>query len=140
MGQLDGHCLCGKSTYTCDGEPVTTFLCHCTDCQRGSGSAFSIVVGVDRDALHMAGDRIGSYTTVGEDTKEEVVRQFCAACGSPLVSLPEATPDMAFIKAGTLDDRSWLEPEMEIWSRSAHPYVTHDEEARGVFARSVPFD
>jgi hypothetical protein len=140
MGQLDGHCLCGNVTYRCDGEPMVTLLCHCTDCQRQTGTAFSIVVGVERDTLAIEGSSLGSFTTIGEDTKEAVVRQFCSACGSPIVSLPAATPDLAFIKAGTLDDRSWLEPEMELWSRSAHPYVEFDEEARGVFQRSVPLD
>jgi hypothetical protein len=116
---------------------MATLLCHCTDCQRQTGTAFSIVVGVEREALHVDG-AVGSFTTVGEDTGEAVHRQFCTACGSPIVSLPDATPDLAFIKAGTLNDRSWLEPEMEIWCRSAHPYVTFDDELRGQFARSVP--
>jgi hypothetical protein len=138
MGQLDGHCLCGKVTYRSDAEPIATLLCHCTDCQRQTGTAFSIVVGVERDALEIEGE-LGSYTTIGEDTKEPVERQFCASCGSPIVSLPAATPELAFIKAGTLDDTSWLEPEMELWCRSAHPYVTFDDEARGQFERSVPF-
>ena len=137
MGQLDGRCLCGKVTYHCDGEPMATLLCHCTDCQRQTGTAFSIVVGVEREALHVEG-AVSSFTTVGEDTGEAVHREFCTACGSPIVSLPDATPDLAFIKAGTLNDRSWLEPEMEIWCRSAHPYVTFDDELRGQFARSVP--
>ncbi len=137
MGKLDGHCLCGKTTYVCDGEPMATLLCHCTDCQRQTGTAFSIVVGVERETLQIDGP-IGSFKTVGEDTEENVVRQFCSACGSPIVSLPDATPDLAFIKAGTLNDKSWLEPEMEIWKRSAHPYVSFDEENRGVFERSVP--
>jgi hypothetical protein len=140
MGQLDGHCLCGKAAYTCAGEPVTTFICHCRDCQRASGSAFSVVIGVARADLHLTGDTIASVTTVGEDTKQAVVRQFCAGCGSPLISLPEATPDLAFIKAGTLNDTSWVEPEMEIWGRSSHKYVVKDEGHRGVFERSVPLD
>jgi len=138
MGQLDGHCACGNITYTCTGEAMATLLCHCTDCQRQTGTAFSIVVGVERDTLTIEGDTLGVYTTVGEDTKEAVHRQFCSNCGSPIVSLPDATPDLAFIKAGTLDDRSWLEPEMELWARSAHPYITFDEDARGIFQRSVP--
>ncbi len=137
MGQLDGRCLCGSVTYRCDGEAMATLLCHCTDCQRQTGTAFSIVVGVDRESLHIEG-QLGTFTTIGEDTGEAVKRQFCVSCGSPIVSLPDATPDLAFIKAGTLDDNSWLEPEMEIWARSAHPYVQKDEENRGVFLRSVP--
>jgi hypothetical protein len=139
MGQLDGHCLCGGVTYTCDGDTMATLLCHCTDCQRQTGTAFSIVVGVERDSLHIEGETLGTFTTVGEDTHEAVRRQFCSACGSPIVSLPDATPDLAFIKAGTLNDTSVLEPEMEIWCRSAHPYVEFDDEKRGQFQRSVPF-
>jgi hypothetical protein len=139
MGQLDGHCLCGKVSYQSDGEPVATLLCHCTDCQRQSGAAFSIVVGVQADSFHVEGDTLSSFTTIGEDTEQPVHRQFCSACGSPIISVAEATPDMVWIKAGTLNDRSWLEPEMEIWARSKHPYVIPDEDNRGVFERSVPF-
>jgi hypothetical protein len=139
MGQLDGHCLCGKVTYHCDGEPMATLLCHCTDCQRQTGTAFSIVVGVEREALHVDGP-LGEYTTIGEETHEPTHRHFCSACGSPIVTLPEATPDLAWIKAGTLDDASWLEPEMEIWARSKHPYMAPDEDNRGVFAGHPAFD
>lgn len=56
------------------------------------------------------------------------------------MSLPEMTPDLAFIKAGTLDDRSWLVPEMEAWCDSAQPWVQHESEARGCFGRGVPTD
>ena len=138
MGQLDGHCLCGKITYTCSGEPMAQILCHCTECQHSTGTAFSIVVGVERDALKIEGDTLSSFTTIGEDTKQAVERKFCTACGSPIVSIAEAAPGMAFIKAGTLNDNSWLKPEMEIWTRSAHPYMTPDSENRGVFERSFP--
>jgi hypothetical protein len=139
MGQLDGHCLCGNVTYHSDGEPVATLICHCTDCQRASGSPSSTVVGVERDTFRIDGDTLSEFTTTGEDTGEAVHRHFCSACGSTLISIAEATPDMVWIKAGTLDDHSWLEPEMEIWARSKHPYVIPDEENRGVFERSVPF-
>lgn len=138
MGQLDGHCLCGQVTYRCDGDSMATLLCHCTDCQRQTGTTFSIVVCVDREAFVVEGDTLASYTTIGEDTKEAVHRQFCSACGSPIASLPDLTPDLAFIKAGTLNDTSWLEPDMEIWCRSAQSWVTFDEENRGQFPRSVP--
>jgi hypothetical protein len=98
-----------------------------------------VVVGVERDTFHIEGDTVSSFTTIGEDTGEAVHRQFCSACGSTLLSIAEATPDMVWIKAGTLNDYSWLEPEMEIWTRSKHPYIHPDEESRGVFERSVPF-
>jgi hypothetical protein len=60
---------------------------------------------------------------VGTDSGAEVARQFCSNCGSPIASLPDAMPDAAIIKAGTLDDRSWLEPQVQVWCDSAQPWV-----------------
>jgi hypothetical protein len=140
MASLDGSCLCGNVTYSCDGEPVITAVCHCTECQKQTGTSFSIIVGVLREDLHVNGDSLASMTTIGSDSHLPVSRRFCNQCGSPIVSLPEMTPDLAFIKAGTLEDRSWLKPEMEAWCDSAQPWVAHDTESRGCFARGVPTD
>lgn len=138
MGQLDGHCLCGNVSYTCESDVYAQLMCHCSDCQHQTGTTFSVVVGVARAAFKVEGDSLATYTTIGEDTKGAVHRQFCSACGSPIASLPDVTPDLAFIKAGTLNDTSWLEPEMEIWCRSAQKWVTFDGENRGQFERSLP--
>jgi hypothetical protein len=123
MARLEGSCLCGNVTYSCDAEPLATAVCHCTDCQKQSGTAFSIIVAVPRDALRIEGDSLSTFTTVGTDTGKDTARQFCRACGSPIVSIGEAMPQLAFIKAGTLDDTSWLEPQMHVWSDSAQPWV-----------------
>jgi hypothetical protein len=127
MGKLDGHCLCGNVTYGCDAEPIATAVCHCTECQRSTGTSFSVVVLVPRAAFHVEGDSLGTFTTVGTDSGAEVARQFCRDCGSPIVSLAAAMPDAAIIKAGTLDDRSWLEPQMHVWCDSAQPWVPLDQ-------------
>ena len=127
MGKLDGHCLCGNVTYGCDADPIATAVCHCTECQRSTGTSFSVVVVVPRAAFHVEGDSLSSYTTVGTDSGAPVERQFCRDCGSPIVSLAEAMPDAAIIKAGTLDDRSWLEPQMHVWCDSAQPWVPLDQ-------------
>ena len=55
MAKLDGSCLCGKVTYSCATEPVATAVCHCTDCQKQTGTAFSVIVAVPRDALRRGG-------------------------------------------------------------------------------------
>ena len=138
MGKLDGHCMCGSITYSCDAEPVATAVCHCTECQRQTGTAFSLVVVVPRDALRVEGDTLSTYTTVGDDSGQEVARQFCGACGSPIVSLPDAMPQMAIVKAGTLDDRSWLEPQVHVWCDSAQPWVPLDAHEGMKVPRSVP--
>jgi len=127
MGKLDGRCLCGSVTYTCDAEPAFTAVCHCTDCQRQTGTAFSVVVGVPADAFHVSGDTLASVTTVGEAHGGESKRNFCSACGSPIYTDSAAAPGIAIVKAGTLDDRSWLEPQLEVWGRSAQPWVAEAE-------------
>ncbi len=128
MGKLDGHCLCGAITYTCTAEePVLTDICHCADCQRQSGTAFSVVVGVPRAALQISGDLLEVFDTMGEDRGAVAHRHFCGNCGSPILSVIDEMPDIAFIKAGTLADASWLKPQMELWTHSAQPWALSAE-------------
>ena len=119
---ITGRCLCGAVTYSADAEPVVQAACHCTDCQRQSGSPFSVVVGVPRAALEIEGSTLASFATTGEDHGGSTERNFCSACGSPIFSAGAALPEMVFIKAGSLDDASWLEPAAEVWTRSAQPW------------------
>src|SRR4051794_31374034 len=137
MGKLDGRCMCGSITYSCDADPGFTAICHCADCQRQTGTAFSVVVGVPDEALQISGDTLSSYTTVGEDSQADTVRNFCSACGSPIVTRSDGSPGVAVLKAGTLEDPSWLEPQIEVWGRSAHPYGA-EVEARPRMERGPP--
>ncbi|MEX2252802.1 MAG: GFA family protein [Thermoleophilaceae bacterium] len=134
--QISGACLCGAVRYDCDGEPMMTAICHCDDCQRQTGSPYSMFVAVNQDELRLEGETLATYVTVGEDTGQKRERKFCSACGSPVVSILAEAPGVVFIKAGTLDDRSWLQPEMEVWSESAQPWLKSGEE-RGIFPRGL---
>ena len=49
-------------------------------------------------------------------------RHFCSACGSPVFSIAAVAPDLVFIKAGSLDDASWLKPAVEVWTTSAQSW------------------
>lgn len=134
---LTGHCLCGQVSYSVDAEPMMTALCHCEDCQRQSGTTFSIVIAVERAAFQVQGDTLSTYRTRGTESGEERERKFCSACGSPIVTLMAESPDLAIIKAGTLDDRSWLTPEAEVWCDSEQGWLQSSQE-RGRFARGLP--
>ena len=126
---ITGRCLCGGVTYTVDAEPVAQAVCHCTDCQRQTSSPFSVVVAVPRDGFHVEGDTLSSFTTTGEDHGGDTERNFCSACGSPLFSGSPSAPQVILIKAGSLDDASWLEPTLEVWTRSAQPWAPRFESA-----------
>ena len=120
---LTGRCLCGGVTYSIDAEPAVQVVCHCTACQRQTSSPFSVVVGVPQAALQVEGDTLATFKTASDASGGETIRHFCSACGSPLYSLSPGTPEMAWIKAGSLDDSSWLEPTVEVWTQSAQPWT-----------------
>jgi len=125
--EIKGHCLCGQVTYEAEGEPAMQVFCHCKDCQRASGSVGTFNLGVPVPAFSVTGDSLSSFETIGEDRGTPATRRFCSNCGSPIaVTLPEF-PDLVFIKAGTLEDTSWLAPQLEIWGCSAQPWMRQAE-------------
>jgi hypothetical protein len=124
---LTGRCLCGGVTYTADAEPAVQAVCHCTDCQRQTGDPFSVLVGVPRDSFHAEGETLATFETVGTDHGETTARSFCSACGSPLFSIAAVAPDAVYIKAGSLDDASWLAPAFEVWTTSEQPWAPRFE-------------
>ena len=120
---ITGRCLCGGVTYTADADPVVQAVCHCTDCQRQTGSPFSVFVGVPRAAFNVEGSTLASFATTGEDHGGDTERSFCSACGSPLFSVAAAASEVAYLKAGSLDDASWVQPVVEVWTSSAQPWT-----------------
>jgi hypothetical protein len=142
MGKLDGHCLCGSIRYTSATEdPIMTAICHCRDCQRQGATAFSIVAGVLLEDLAISGASLKVFDTIGEDRGEPAHRYFCGTCGSPIYSVLADAPDVAWIKAGTLEDASWLEPDLEAWTSSAQPWaLTAERDDRGYFPRGIDTD
>ena len=117
-----GGCLCGAVRYRFPGEPLLTALCHCRHCQKQSGGAFSVIVGVPAATFAHTGD-LGTYEDTGA-SGAPVLRQFCPTCGSAVLSRIAALPDLVLIKAGTLDDPSRLAPTVEVYCDSAMPFVT----------------
>jgi len=116
-----GGCLCGNIRYSFSGNPLLTAICHCTHCQRQSGSAFSIIAAVSKADFAQKGE-CKTYFDKGE-SGNIVERHFCGNCGSPMYSLSEGLPEMVLIKAGTLDDASSLRPEIEVYCGSAMPFT-----------------
>jgi hypothetical protein len=85
---------------------------------------------VPSKALTVQGNTLASFKTPSEGYQSTTERRFCSACGSPIFSTIESMAGVAFLKAGTIDDTSWFEPAVEIWTRSAQPWAPHFENAR----------
>jgi len=135
MTQIAGRCLCGAVTYQAEADPVATLVCHCKNCQRQAGAAFSINLVVPSDSISTTGT-LKTFTDQA-DSGNTVDRQFCPACGSPLFSKPSANPALTIIKAGTLDDTSGLKPGAQLWCDSAQDWVQLDH-AMPSFRQNLP--
>ena len=117
-----GGCLCGNVRYTLNAKPALTVVCHCTHCQKASGSAFSTNLVVQRADIAFSGGELAVYDDKA-DSGNVLKRSFCPKCGSSIMSESSGRPGSAVLKAGTLDDPSTVKPTMQIWTRSAQPWV-----------------
>jgi len=121
-----GACLCGNSSYQFDREQVVSaHHCHCKDCQKMTGSGKATVVIVPTKALETQGE-LKTYTVIGTDGAH-VTRGFCTTCGCQTMSYVEEMPAIRFVKAGTLEDSSWVTIDSSYWSCSAQPWSPVDE-------------
>jgi hypothetical protein len=121
MTQMVGACLCRRVRYSVDAEPGSIGVCHSTDCQRFTGSAFATVIAVPASAFRLTGT-LKTFSKQG-DSGKSIHRRFCPECGSSIVDEADALPGIAMLNAGSLDDRSWVRPRSEIYCDSAQPLV-----------------
>ena len=120
-----GGCVCGEVRYTVRENPLLSYCCHCTACQRRTGSAFGISMQVRTEALTV--DQGSPKTRIRvADSGNELGVNFCDLCGTVLYSVPQARPHLRVVYAGTLDDPGWVPIQLNIWADSALPWVYLD--------------
>lgn len=116
-----GGCQCGAVRYRIDGDPLVLAICHCTQCQRQSGSAFGMSLIVDDTQLEVSGE-LSSYTRDSELGKP-VTGYFCPTCGTRVYHRAQRFEGKTNIKAGTLDDTSALAPVLQSWTETKQPWL-----------------
>jgi hypothetical protein len=116
-----GSCLCGNVRYTITASPELIVACHCKNCQKQTGSAFSLFLGTPRDGVHVEGP-LTTYHDKG-DSGKDVDRLFCGRCGSCVLANADVRPDLSFVFGGTLEDTSDLHPRTQIFCDSAQPWL-----------------
>lgn len=136
MPKISGSCLCGAVKYASAAEPVMVALCNCHHCQKQSGSAYSVNVAIPKGSLQFIAGRAAIYQDTGSSGMP-VYRHFCSSCGSPIFSDVVATPALDWLKAGTLDDTSWVKPSAAIWCESAQSWVAYPAGV-ATFAQNPP--
>lgn len=121
LGEQSGGCLCGAVRYKITAEPFMQAVCHCKNCQRQAGSGWSMILGLPEDGVEITGS-VQTYVDHGT-SGGEVHRQFCPTCGSPVFTRVPAQAGWIFVKAGSLDDTSSFNPQIQFWTASKQHWI-----------------
>lgn len=132
-----GSCLCGDISYRYEASQSATALhCHCRDCQKVTGSGKATIVMFPEDAVAIDGT-FKQYSCLGSDGSH-VNRGFCPRCGSQMFTHVDEIPGMLFIKAGTMEDSSWVQVALNCWESTASVWSPADDSVPGVAKNPVP--
>ena len=115
--KITGGCHCRAITYEAEIDAKMVVICHCTDCQTLSGSAFRVVVPAKREGFKLTGEP-KIYVKTGESGRKRT-QAFCSDCGTPMYSADVMNPQVFNIRVGTVRQRADLQPKVQIWCRSA---------------------
>ena len=121
--KIEGGCYCGRIKYRAEADPEKVEICHCSDCQTLSGSAYRTAVPVDADSFELLCGTPSLYQKTAEDGSIRL-QAFCPDCGSALYSAPpEGERGYFGIRVGTTRQRDMLIPKNQYWFRSAQPWT-----------------
>lgn len=122
--QIDGGCHCGYIAYEAVVDPERVGICHCTDCQTLSGSAFRTYVLAPKEAFTLRAGEPKRYVKTAESGNKRV-QAFCPECGTPIYSSEVEDSPFFSIRVGTARQRAELVPKIQIWCRSALGWVAN---------------
>lgn len=114
-------CQCGQVRLQLNSEPLFVYACHCTSCQKRTGSAFSMGIMALDETVDIRGE-LSSWERTA-DTGQVNTRYSCSECGNIIYGVGTLAPRVLKLQAGLLDDTRDLEPEVHIWTRSAQAWV-----------------
>ncbi len=117
-----GSCQCGSVTYRVTQNPLLTVACHCTECQKASGSAFSMSMVLRASGFEITGGELQRWD---RPTDQGGVAQcfFCATCGNRIYHDNPAFPGFLRLKPGTLDDTTAIAPVAHVWTCREQPWL-----------------
>ena len=121
--KIDGGCHCGEIAFEADLDPAFVGICHCSDCQSLSASAFRTLAIVQGDTFRILRGTPIEYIKTG-DSGNRRIQAFCGNCGSGLYSASaDELPTIYNLRLGTVRQRGDLKPQFECWRHSALDWV-----------------
>lgn len=121
--KIGGGCHCGAISYEAEIDPEKVMVCHCTDCQTLSGSAFRSIVPTREGTFRLLAGELKIYLKTGESGARRQ-QSFCPDCGTPIFSTSvDEGPKTHSLRVGGIHQRDSLVPKKQIWTRSAQSWV-----------------
>jgi hypothetical protein len=121
--KIDGACHCGYIAYEVEADPAKAMICHCTNCQTLSGSAFRTVLPTQVGSFKSRSGELKIYIKTGESGTARP-QSFYPNCGTPIYStIVGEDPKVYVLRLGTVRQRDQFTPKLQLWSRSAQPWV-----------------
>ncbi len=119
--KLKGGCSCGQVRYQLLDKPIRVHCCHCTDCQRHTGSAFVLNAIIETSAIKILRGRLQSVPVRRAFGPHDIYR--CPKCQVALWSDYGHRPQIRFVRIGTLDDPSAIRPDIHIYTETKVPWL-----------------
>ena len=120
--KIDGRCHCGFITYEAEIDPQQVVICHCTDCQILSGSAFRTDALVERNKFKFLSGRPKTYIKTAESGNKRT-QKFCPKCGTSICSSGATGKPPIYVRVASARHRDELPPKVQYWSRSAQHWL-----------------
>ena len=120
--KVHGSCHCGGIQYEATVDPELTTICHCTDCQKLSATAYRVSVRAAPGSFRLLQGEPKVYIKIGSSGARRA-QAFCPNCGSQLYVTDADTPGIYGLRVGCIDERAALVPRKQIWCRSALPWT-----------------
>jgi hypothetical protein len=118
---LNGGCLCGAIRYTISADVTELRACHCTSCQKMSGTGNSVNAIVPSKDFKLEKGALKRFSATA-DSGRMLNRYFCGDCGSHIYSQREVTPERMVVRAGTIENAPPMKITSHLWTKSKRPW------------------
>lgn len=121
--KIDGRCHCGLIAYEAEIDPDKVVVCHCTDCQTLSGSAFRVAVPARDGTFKVLSGRPKVYVKTTAESGNPREQAFCPECGTQIYASAVGGLPPLSVRVGTIRQRAELAPKKQVWFRSAQSWL-----------------
>ena len=116
---VTGGCHCGAIAFEAEVDPDKTMICHCSDCQALSATAFRVNVPAKADDFRMLKGEAKEYLKIGGSGAKRA-QGFCGNCGAQIYATAGEGPrDVYMLRTGVIEQRQALEPKVQVFRDSA---------------------